>query len=182
MLDRFGFATFNERDNEIVLAFRGTNGADFLNWMTNIVYYRVQYGNLAGSFVHSGFYTAYSAVAAQVREAISGLIALNPQAPILVTGHSLGAALATFAMLDMKENLKFTNPIKFYSFGSPRVGDQIFTNYFMNMFPADTYQRVTHYTDVVVQIPPRQMSFNHAGTEVWYYNEAFDSLKRTCSY
>lgn len=123
LLDTFGFATYNSRDNEIVLAFRGTNGADFLNWMTNLVYYRVQYEDVVDSFVHSGFYTAYTAVAGQVREAMSGLIALNPTAPILITGHSMGAALATFAILDLKKNLKFTNTIRFYSFGSPRVGN-----------------------------------------------------------
>ena len=41
LLDTFGFVTYNKDDNEIVVSFRGTNGADFLNWLTNIVYYRV---------------------------------------------------------------------------------------------------------------------------------------------
>ena len=41
LLDTFGFVTYNSRDNEIVVSFRGTNGADFLNWLTNIIYYRV---------------------------------------------------------------------------------------------------------------------------------------------
>jgi len=63
LLDTFGFVTYNSRDNEIVVAFRGTNGADFLNWMTNIVYYRVQYEDVVGTQVHSGFYTAYYSVA-----------------------------------------------------------------------------------------------------------------------
>jgi hypothetical protein len=109
------------------------------------------------------------------------LISLHPKSQILVTGHSLGGALGTFAMLDIKRSLKFTNPIKFYSFGSPRVGNQAFTDYFMTMFADQTYQRLTHYTDVVVQVPPRQMGFNHPGSEVWYYNDAFDGLKKVCS-
>jgi hypothetical protein len=181
LLDTFGFVTYNAVDDQIVVAFRGTNGADFLNWMTNLVYYRVQYEDVPNTQVHSGFYTAYSAVQSQVRSALSNLIALHPTSQILVTGHSLGGALGTFAMLDIKRNLKFSNPIKFYSFGSPRVGNQAFTDYFMSMFPAETYQRVTHYTDVIVQVPPRQMSFNHAGTEVWYYNDAFDGLRKVCT-
>lgn len=52
----------------------------------------------------------------------------------------------------------------------------------MQQFPAETYQRVTHYTDVVVQVPPRQMNFNHCGTEVWYYNENYDALNKPCNY
>jgi len=49
LLDTFGFVGYNQVDKEIVIAFRGTNGADFLNWMTNIVYYRVQYEDVIGS-------------------------------------------------------------------------------------------------------------------------------------
>jgi len=41
LLDTFAFITYNTADKEIVVSFRGTNGADFLNWMTNIVYYRI---------------------------------------------------------------------------------------------------------------------------------------------
>ena len=39
----------------------------------------------------------------------------------------------------------------------------------MNLYPNGGYNRVTHYTDIVVQIPTRKMGFNHAGNEVWYY-------------
>jgi len=77
-------------------------------------------------------------------------------------------------MLDIKRNVKFSNPIKFYSFGSPRLGNQVFTDYFMTLFTDETYQRITHYTDIVVQVPTRGMGFNHAGTEVWYYNDEHD--------
>lgn len=177
LLDTFGFVTYNSVDNEIVVSFRGTNGADFMNWLTNIVYYRVQYADVVGSQVHSGFYTAYSSVSGQVRSAVKNLLAAHgANTPILFTGHSLGAALATFAILDIKKNLNPTGPLKFYSFGSPRVGNQVFTDYLMSTLP-NVYQRVTHYTDVVVQIPPRQMGFNHAGNEAWYYNDQGLDLK-----
>lgn len=113
----------------------------------------------------------------QVRSAVKTLLNLHGQdTPILFTGHSLGGALATFAILDIKNTLKPTGTLKFYSFGSPRIGNDVFTDYFMKTLP-NVYQRVTHYTDVVVQIPPRQMGFNHAGNEVWYYNDKGLDLK-----
>ncbi len=34
--DTFAYAGWNNKDNEIVLAFRGTNGADLENWISNI--------------------------------------------------------------------------------------------------------------------------------------------------
>jgi len=40
-----------------------------------------------------------------------------------VTGHSLGGAMSTFAALDIKQNIKTNNTIKFYSYGSPRPGN-----------------------------------------------------------
>ena len=71
MANTFGYTAYNQIDNEIVLAFRGTNGADFYNWMINLVYYSIQYGQIEGSLVHSGFYLAYKSVAIKVREAVS---------------------------------------------------------------------------------------------------------------
>jgi predicted lipase len=104
-----------------------------------------------------------------VISAVRNLIASNPSATLVITGHSLGGALATFAALDIKRKLNPSNRVLFYTFGSPRLGNQIFTDYVMNLYPGQ-YNRVTHYTDMVVQVPPRQMGFNHAGNEVWYYN------------
>jgi hypothetical protein len=179
LLDTFGVVGYNQPSNEIVIAFRGTNGADFMNWMTNLIYYRVQYADVANTQVHSGFYTAYSSVSYTLLKAVRALLAKYPSASILITGHSLGGALATFAALDMKREIKTSNNINFYTFGSPRIGNQAFTDYVMKLYPGQ-YQRVTHYTDVVVQVPPRQMGFNHAGNEVWYYNNNFDGKMQVC--
>lgn len=179
VLDTFGVIGYNPNNNEIVLAFRGTNGADFMNWMTNIVYYRVQYSNVPNTQVHSGFYSAYMAVSWTVISTLRTLTAKYPSANLLVTGHSLGGALATFAALDIKDSINPPNRIDFYTFGSPRTGNQVFTDFVMNQFPNGGYHRVTHYTDVVVQVPPRQMGFNHAGNEVWYYNSN-DLNFKTC--
>lgn len=166
LLDTFGFVGYSLKDNEVVLSFRGTNGADFLNWLTNIVYYRVQYSDIPDTQVHSGFYTAYTAVSWACLRALEPLLAKYPTASLMITGHSLGGALATFAAIDIKRSLNLDgHAVHFYTFGSPRTGNQAFTDYVMTLMP--DYNRVTHYTDLVVQVPPRQMGFNHAGNEAW---------------
>lgn len=179
-MDTFGYTGYNSRDNEIVLAFRGTNGADFMNWVTNMVYYRVQYEDVSGSQVHSGFYTAYSSVASRIRSSLKSLISAHPGATLMITGHSLGGALATFAALDIKRNIKPSNQILFYTFGSPRCGNQVFTDYVMTQYPR-SYNRVTHYTDLVVQMPTRGMGFSHAGDEAWYYNSGNSMSYKVCA-
>jgi len=45
----------------------------------------------------------------------------HPNAKLAIAGHSLGAAVATHALIDLKSrgvNIEF-----FYTYGSPRVGD-----------------------------------------------------------
>ena len=94
---------------------------------------------------------------------------------ILVTGHSLGGALATFAGVELQK--RFTNVI-LYTFGSPRTGDQGWTDYAMRTVQG--YQRVTHYNDIVPHLPMVIQGFNHAGTEVWYLHEGTDTAFTIC--
>lgn len=53
--------------------------------------------------MHRGFYTSFLDVEPQLIDAVKPLLAKYPTASLLVTGHSLGAALATFAAVDIKE-------------------------------------------------------------------------------
>ena len=90
--------------------------------------------------------------------AVSNLAKKHPSAGIDVTGHSLGAALATFAAAAIKKNFGFSR-FTFYTFGSPRVGNNVFSDYIFSLFPNGQYQRITHYNDVVPHIPPHFIGF-----------------------
>ena len=53
-----------------------------------------------GCYVHQGFYTATKAVIVDIIEEIARLRSLDPSLKeVVVTGHSLGAALATITGL-----------------------------------------------------------------------------------
>jgi len=71
--------------------------------------------------------------------------------------------MATFAAVDLQKRF---SRVQLYTYGSPRVGDQAWSDYVMTIVPG--YQRVTHYNDIVPHVPLTAMGFNHAGTEVWY--------------
>jgi hypothetical protein len=111
--------------------------------------------------------------------AIRDILGRHPTAAIDVTGHSLGAALATFAAIDIKKNFNF-NKFTFYTFGSPRTGNTIFSDYVFSIFPDGTYTRVTHYDDMVVHLPPQFLEFTHTGNEVWYMKPDKDLTHKTC--
>ena len=50
--------------------------------------------------MHSGFFDAYYSLSSQVIPAVQGYLNEHNDATIIVTGHSLGAAMSTFAALD----------------------------------------------------------------------------------
>lgn len=111
--------------------------------------------------------------------AVKTKLASHPTAKVLVTGHSLGAAIATLAAIEIREQINPTT-LRFYTFGSPRVGNQEFSDYVMKYFDDGYYSRVTHFDDGVVHAPLKSMGFNHAGNEVWYKNKDTDMTYQEC--
>ena len=118
------FSGFNDNFNIIFVAFRGTN-RNFKNWMQNLNVYQMSYGKCRNCKVHSGFNDAYQRVGSdRILEELKSLKKKYPSAKLAVTGHSLGAAMATIALPDICK--EFSSVDYFYTFGSPRVGDQNF--------------------------------------------------------
>merc|ERR1712232_581079 len=82
---------------------------------------------------------------------------------VRLTGHSMGAALATNAALDLKLSYGWSTSV--VTFGSPRVGD----HEFHNAISAEvTVWRVTHHDDLVVHVPPEFTGFYHVAPELHF--------------
>ena len=132
----FGFVAYNAKNDEIVISFRGT--VNFQNWATNINFLQMTfpYAN-NGAQVHRGFYETYMAVEAQTMGALNQILAQHPNAKLVITGHSLGAALATFAAVHIRLQTKIPyQSITFYTYGSPRTGNQEWADFFYSLYPA----------------------------------------------
>ena len=80
-----------------------------------------------GGKVHRGFKAALSEVWTSLEKHISNLHRNNLK--IWLTGHSLGAALATLAAD------RLGNAQGLYTFGSPRIGDRDFKNQYLEQYP-----------------------------------------------
>jgi predicted lipase len=105
--------------------------------------------------IHTGFKIAYDSVAHEIEKAVLQLKDL----PLYVTGHSLGAALATVCTQRLEHHLKIREMIAAcYTFGSPRVGDQ----HYDIEFKSPIY-RVVNTTDIVTIIPMLAMGYVHIG-------------------
>ncbi|KAF8300448.1 putative lipase [Trypanosoma cruzi] len=104
---------------------------------------------------------------------------------ILITGHSLGGAMANIAAANlMSQNPLFPGAPKvlLYTFGQPRVGNEAFANWLLASFCRDGHEsyRVTHKRDVVPHLLPMLFGFYHAPNEVWYDNDE-DTVHKNCN-
>jgi predicted lipase len=82
---------------------------------------------------------------------------------LIVTGHSLGAALSTHCVAQLTAlGIKVDY---FYNFGSPRVGDSKFHDWFHREYKS-FMARITHWKDIVPHLPDEFWGFKHLKNEV----------------
>lgn len=145
------YVWFEDRVAHVV--FRGTEDARDMLADVDVR----QHTMVDGCRVHHGFMTQFMAV----RDELDRLLYAHEGAfdEVVVTGHSLGAALATIASLEYAR-LFSTKFVRCYTFGSPRVGDSRFAGQFNEH--VSEHWRVFHEHDPVSMIPisPR---YEHVG-------------------
>ena len=139
-------------DGYAVLAFRGTEISKRQDMKIDAQAMRV---SVLEGRIHSGFRIAYESVAKEIERSLLKL----QDVPLYITGHSLGAALATVGTQRLEHHLRIREMIAAcYTFGSPRVGDQ----HYDIEFKAPIY-RVVNTTDIVTVIPLLAMGYVHIG-------------------
>ncbi|KAL8524950.1 hypothetical protein ACS0TY_014538 [Phlomoides rotata] len=180
-----GFVGFANDLNAIVIAFRGTQEKSIQNWVEDLFWKQldIDYPGCDGAMVHHGFYTAYNSTSLRpgVLNAIQTAKELYGDTRILVTGHSMGGAMAAFCALDLRLSLGEHN-VQLMTFGQPRIGNAVFALYFDKLLP-DTI-RVTNGHDIVPHLPPYyyyfpKKTYRHFPREVWLQTIALDSFVYT---
>lgn len=127
----------NKSRDCLLLIFRGTNGFD--NWKLNANAMQTQHpvkGN-----VHTGFMEAFN----QIKQQISNSDDLKKQ-PVILAGHSLGAALAVLTKSIFENELTIDSC---YTFGSPKVGNAVFSQ----SIKQDNIYRIINRNDAVTMLP-----------------------------
>lgn len=174
--DLLGFVGWSPVINGAVVAFRGTDSRSIHNWVHNMKTWRTDLnltlaGAPSGALVHGGFYESYnsSGLANDVSRSIRDVLWRHPGAPVYCAGHSLGAALATIAALDLRKVVGIED-VRLYTFGSPRVGNYVFARWFETI--VTEHWRFTHNRDIVPSVAPTYMGFWHVSREVWIVDYA----------
>jgi triacylglycerol lipase len=145
----------------IVVAFRGTE-AVAEDWLTDLDFPKVRGPR---GLVHRGFLEALEAIWSELVETLRALGAAGQG--LWLTGHSLGAALATLATarLELQPTLETRG---LYTFGSPRVGDGQFRRFAEARFGRRNF-RFANYRDLVTRVPFEWMGYEHVG-QVRYFD------------
>ncbi len=159
-----GVIGYSISHKSIYVVFRGTQSNR--DWFDDFHIKLIDYPLCEGCKVHRGFYNAQKSVNFNMLLETIDLINIYPSFSIVLTGHSLGAALTTLSAFELKNvlNKHYTNKITIFTYGSPRIFNDIGSEKMSGIVDS---VRVTHYKDIVVQVPPIGMDYQHILTE-WY--------------
>ncbi|HET9282550.1 MAG TPA: lipase family protein [Candidatus Angelobacter sp.] len=168
----FGFALTSSSYN--IIGLRGTQ-SDF-EWTLDATIPQVPMplvwytdGKFQFAQVHLGFLIFFAMLADQILAAAKQF---NPALPCLVTGHSLGGALAVLA----SPALQIVNPSQtflMYNFAGPRVGNPTFVDAY-NFWVPQSY-RVVNLADMIPMLPPTQIfqwQYGDVGEEWSFLNQS----------
>ncbi|CAM6054803.1 unnamed protein product, partial [Sphagnum tenellum] len=177
--------------NAIFIAWRGTEPFNTSDWSTDIDFSQAKFQD--GMAVHLGFLEALGLCRPSglsekiintenlaydyITKIVANLLYDHRQARLFVTGHSLGGALAALygVMLYYNEETEITNNLAgIYTFGQPRVGNEVFADYAQTNLGC-RYKRVVYCNDIIPRVPfdDEWFQFKHFGKchyyDNWYY-------------
>jgi predicted lipase len=148
--DSQAFAAWSSSDRLAIVAFRGTEQT-IGDFVTDFKFGKEPWP--AGGFVHRGFKEAFDCIWPKVDSWLQA-----HEGRLLLTGHSLGAALAALAASSLKD--KRADPMKLVTFGSPKVG----TCKFKDTLEGMPVARYMNCCDLVTRMPPAGFGYKHVGT------------------
>ncbi|KHN95615.1 lipase [Metarhizium album ARSEF 1941] len=145
---------------EVVFSVRGSN--NIRNYVTDVVFAWRHCDLTPECKLHIGFAEAWDEIKDAVTQAIMYAREMNPGYEVVITGHSLGGAVATIGAAYLRRD---GLPANLYTYGSPRVGNDKFANWFSEQRGGQW--RVTHENDPVPRLPPMFAGYRHVTPEYW---------------
>lgn len=191
-IDSTAFLVQSRNGQVVILAYRGTEPLDPIDWLTDIdldpeIYSFAPHGLTESYRVHSGFYRSAMAssdrVISTLHRALRGesiledegrLKGLEPLKALYLTGHSLGGAVAAMMAIILLTDPEYKNLARrlkaVYTFGQPMLAEPKFAKKCEELL-GDRMIRYIHRDDPVPHVPPRATGhFQHFGREYVYHD------------
>jgi predicted lipase len=183
----------SEDGKVVILAYRGTEPANFINWLTDVDLspdkVKFTFNNQDKLYdIHAGFYRNFRSTSYRVFEALElarqGFSVIEPpagEAPkklehrmkaLYVTGHSLGAAMAAvmgIAIQNERLGYNFRDALRaVYTFGQPMIGSKELADVCADdKFISEKLIRIIYQKDPIPHVPPAESGhdWKHFGRE-----------------
>ncbi|KAF5386423.1 hypothetical protein D9757_006630 [Collybiopsis confluens] len=124
-----------------------------------------------GIKVHDGFQETFERTADEILAAVQQGLEENNAKNVLITGHSLGAAVASLDAMFLKGKLDPSIQITTTVFGLPRVGDQAWADFVDSndshtlVKARNSFSFITNQHDPVPRLPPLDFDYVHPSGE-----------------
>jgi len=165
------FIAHDPATESVVVAHQGTEKSSILSILNDVQIKLVELnatrfpGADENIRVHDGFQKTFERTADGVLSGVQAALAETGANQVVVTGHSLGAAVAMMDALMLKQNLDPSVAITTTLFGLPRGGNVAWAD-FIDATLADTMTHISNQNDPVPTLPPRFLEYQHPAGEV----------------
>ncbi|KAG2305226.1 hypothetical protein Bca52824_033877 [Brassica carinata] len=190
----FVFKASSTNPNLIVVSFRGTEPFDADDWCTDLDVSWYEMKNVGK--IHAGFSRAlglqkngwpkenisliHQYAYYTIRQKLRDMLAIDKNLKFILTGHSLGGAIAALfpAILAVHGENELLDKLEgVYTFGQPRIGDEQFGEYMKEVVTKHgiEYERFVYNNDMVPRVPFDDkilFSFKHYGS-CNYFNSLY---------
>lgn len=164
--DSTGFVAVDDTNKLVVLAFRGSESLS--NWRVNMDLFRELTDLCEDCDVHTGFWHAWTEIRDRAKVRVLNALETHPDYRFVITGHSLGGAIAVLAAGDFRKlNHSLAATPELYTFGSPRVGGKQ-TAAFLTEQSRLSF-RITSVSDPIPRQPGHILGYAHTSPEFWIH-------------
>ena len=140
--------------------------------VNSLTFFKIPCDLVDGCELHAGFKVAWDEVQNAVVDNVRAARETYPSYKTIITGHSLGGAVATIAAAYTRDALG-ADDIDLYTYGSPRTGNKAFAAGVTEQ--AGLEYRITHTDDPVPRLPPIFIGYSHVSPEYWFYTGGSDT-------
>lgn len=160
--DDTGFIAVDDVNRLVVLVFRGTVSP--LNWLEDLKIWKTHSYLCKHCDFHDGFWESWTGVRDSVMMTALQALQAHPDYRFVITGHSLGGAIATLAAADFRrETVDLAKRTELFTYGSPRLGNKKAVA-FLSKQSSLSY-RITSMKDPIPRLP--WFYSHHTSPEYW---------------
>jgi hypothetical protein len=168
---QFWYAGWDPSLSSVIVAHQGTDPTKFL---ADLIDGDLILGSLDSTLfpglsssiqVHQGFANEQAKTAQTILAAVLTLLEQHSASSVVVTGHSLGAALALLDSVYLPLHLPEGTSVSMIGYGMPRVGNSAFADY-VDVMDSGSLTHINNKKDPIPIVPGRFLGYTHPAGEV----------------